>query len=77
VGWIVAANGAEYFIVSDPIYKETTILVGDFAAAYQAGGVWTHAYLTAPQPHGQSVDGGVILESSRRQTKTDRELMGS
>ncbi|MBY3116691.1 papain-like cysteine protease family protein [Rhizobium laguerreae] len=78
VGWTIGSSGDEYIVVSDPIYKETTILVRDFAASYQAGGKWTHAYLTAPAPTRDAAGGaGTIPQAAKRPAYADPDLVGA
>lgn len=70
-GWTVSASGDEYITVWDPIYLDTEILMAEFADKYQAGGRWTHAYLTAT-PMDRGVLGGAVSTQS-----DDQGLIGA
>lgn len=70
-GWTISASGDEYITVWDPIYLDTEILMAEFADKYQAGGRWTHAYLTAA-PMDREVLGGAVSPYS-----DDQELIGA
>lgn len=54
-GWLVAADGTEYIDIADPIYLDSQIAYDAFASSYQAGGDWTHTYLTQPTGAGGAV----------------------
>ncbi|MBY3465702.1 hypothetical protein HFN80_17080 [Rhizobium laguerreae] len=76
VGWTLGASGSEYIVISDPIYRETTIRVRDFAARYQAGGEWTHVYFTTAASE-NSGGGGIVLQSKRLPADADEDLVGA
>lgn len=77
IGWTIGTNGDQYVTVSDPIYLDTQILVADFADRYQAGGVWTHAYLTTPSTTATAGGGNVQQTSYSTRASADDDLIGA